>query len=388
MDFGHTEREERLRAEVAAVLGEPPVREALDAVLADPAPEPDVRALYRELGRRGLLAAHWPVEYGGRGVSRAEAALVVAELVRAGVPDMQQVLSVQIVGSFLLAAGSEEQKRRHLPAMAAGERFATVLYTEPEVGSDLAAITTTAEPDGDGYRLSGVKVYGLKSGMSDIALCAARTRWGVSRYDGITLFLVDLTADGVRRANLPSLADEQFDRVELDGVRVGPGDLVGEEGQGWPLLTRCLAMERTGLDYALRAERWFDATLAGIGPGEADDALLVQVGRHGAATEAAALMSWSVLSRPDHGVADDAAAAMAKYFTSETAQQVAVWASEVHGAGYALRTLPAPRARLLEAAYREAPGVTLAAGTSQIMLEIVAGSINAGGVREEGWPWM
>ncbi|CAM3366537.1 acyl-CoA dehydrogenase family protein [Kibdelosporangium persicum] len=387
MDFGRTERDEKLRTLVADALVDPRVRDALAAVLADPRPEPDVRALYRELGRHRLLASHWPVEYGGLGASHTEAATVITELVAAGVPDMQQVLSVQIVGAFLLAAGSDEQKQRFLPAMAAGERFATVLYTEPGVGSDLASIEATAERDGEDFLLSGVKVYGLKSRMSDLALCAVRTGTGTSRYDGITLFLIDLTADGVTRSNLPTMADEQFDRVELDRVRVGPGAIVGAEGDGWPLLVQCLALERTGLDYSLRARRWYETALAGLDPDETDSALLAGVGRCGAHVDAASLMTSAVLSRMDRQVTDEVMAAMAKYITSETAQQVAVWATEVHGFGYGLRSLSPDDAAVLEAGYREAAGVTLAAGTSQIMLEIVSGSIAAAGSSQEAWPW-
>ncbi|MEV6032888.1 acyl-CoA dehydrogenase family protein [Nonomuraea sp. NPDC052116] len=370
MDFGRTSREQELRGEVRAALGEPEVRAALDALRGER--EPDVRPLYWALGRRGLLAVSWPEEYGGRGASHAEAAAVIEELVHGGVPDMLHVLSIQIVGLFLLQAGSPEQKARLLPAMARGERFATVLYTEPEVGSDLAGLITAATRDGKGYLLSGVKVYGLKSAMSDIGLCAARTGRGPSKYDGISLFLVDLDAQGVRRSHIGSIADEQFDHVEFDRVRLGPESVLGTEGEGWSLLTRCLAIERTGLDYSLKAERWYRAALAGIEPDAADDRFLEQVGRYGAAVDAGRLMAWQIVDRLDHGEVDPAAAAAAKYHTSETAQEVALWAAEVHGLGYTLRALADEQATVLEAAYREAPGLTLSAGTSQIMLELVA----------------
>jgi alkylation response protein AidB-like acyl-CoA dehydrogenase len=374
VNFAGSSSECAFRAEVRDVLAKPSVRDALDAVRPGGGREPDVRPLYRELGRHGLLAVSWPAEYGGRGASHADAAAVIEELVRGGVPDMLHVLSVQIVGLFLLQAGSAEQKARHLPVMAAGERFATVLYTEPEVGSDLAALTTSAVRDGDGYRLRGVKVYGLKSGMSDLALCAARTGPGATKYDNISLFLVDLHADGVRRSTIASIADEQFDRIELDDVRVGADALLGGEGEGWSLLTRCLAIERTGLDYSLKAERWYAAVLAGLDDGAARGDLLAQVGRYGAAVRQGQLLAWDVIRGLDRGALDPAAAAIAKYHTSETAQEVAVWAADAHGHGYAMHGLDDAPVAVLEAAYREAPGLTLSAGTSQIMLELVASS--------------
>jgi alkylation response protein AidB-like acyl-CoA dehydrogenase len=368
--------ESDFRDEVRRALAEPAVRDALAAVRTSADREPDVRPLYRELGRRGLLAVSWPVAYGGRGARHADAAAVVEELVRAGMPDMLHVLSVQIVGLFLLQAGSPEQKARHLPTLAAGERFATVLYTEPEVGSDLAALSSRAVRDGDGYRITGVKVYGLKSGMSDLGLCAVRTGTGRTKYDGISLFLVDLAADGVRRGHIASFADEQFDRVELDEVRVGRDALLGAEGEGWSLLTRCLAIERTGLDYALKAERWYGAALAGIAPDSSDRGLLADAGWHGAAVTAARLLAWDVIRRLDESAAplDPSFAAMAKYHTSETAQQTAVWAALTHGVGYRFHGLSEVDAAVLEAGYREAPGLTLSAGTSEIMLDLVASS--------------
>ena len=362
-----------LRAEVRRALGTPAVRAALAAVRAG-GPEPDVRPLYRELAAHGLLAVSWPVEYGGRGLGHAEAAAVAEELVRGGVPDMLHVLSIQIVGLFLLQAGSAEQKARLLPELAAARRFATVLYTEPEVGSDLAALRTTAVRDQDGYLVSGTKVYGLKSGQSDLALCAVRTSTGATKYDGISLLLVDLRTPGVHCGTIPSIADERFDEVRLESVRVSPADLLGGEGEGWSLLTRCLAIERTGLDYSLKAERWYTAAITGLDPAAVDAGLLADVGRHGAAVAAGRLLAWDAIGRLDADRLDPAVAATAKYHTSRTAQEVATWAALVHGPGYGLHRLDPTAAALLEAGFREAPGLTISAGTSEIMLEMVASS--------------
>src|SRR3954469_2707518 len=183
MDFSPTPGELELRRLVRTALADPAVRTALDAVLGSRQPDPDPRPLYRELGRHGVLAPHWPAEYGGLGTTAAEAAAAVAELTAAGVPDMPHVLSVQIVGAFLLTAGTPAQKSRHLPPLAAGTSLANVLYSEPDVGSDLASLSCTATPDGGGYRLDGVKVYGIGSARCELGLCAARTRVSDNRYD-------------------------------------------------------------------------------------------------------------------------------------------------------------------------------------------------------------
>ncbi|MEV8094407.1 acyl-CoA dehydrogenase family protein [Kitasatospora sp. NPDC085879] len=362
------------RQDVRARLRTPAVQTAFDTWRAADGPDPDERPLYRELGRQGLLAPDWPVEYGGGGLGRAEAAALYQELVRAGIPDTLHVNTVQIVGLFLLMAGTPEQKAAHLPAIAAGERFASVLYTEPETGSDLAALRTTAVretgDDGDGWRLDGVKVFSLKSDRTHLGLCAARTGPADGRYHGISLFLVDLAADGVHRSVIPGLADEQFHRIDLRGVRVPAGALVGTEHQGWPLLTQALAVERTGLDYALKAERWYRAVLAhGIDRPE-------EVARYGAAVDAAGLFAARLtagVAVPEDGGSghpaevDEPLSAAAKYYTSELAQSVAGWAA-------ALGLPGTDTDDGLEAAYREAPGLTLSAGTSEVMLQVVAGA--------------
>ena len=207
-----------LLEEVRAGLQSEPVQRELARFHGSDEHEPDARRLYRELGRLGLLAVNWPQEYGGRDLSLLDAGRVVEELVRAGVPDTLHVNTIQIVGLFLLLAGTPEQKTTYLPAFASGEKFASVLYTEPGAGSDLASLRTTAVEDGDGWRLNGTKVFSLKSDVTDVGLCAARTSMEENKLAGITLFLVDLHAEGVRRAVLPSFADEQFHRVELHDV--------------------------------------------------------------------------------------------------------------------------------------------------------------------------
>jgi alkylation response protein AidB-like acyl-CoA dehydrogenase len=352
-----------LLEEVRAALESEPVQRELARFHASEEREPDARPLYRELGRLGLLAVNWPQEYGGRDLSLLDAARVISELVRAGFPDTLHVNTIQIVGLFLLLAGTPEQKAAYLPAFASGERFASVLYTEPGAGSDLASLRTTAIEDGDGWRLSGTKVFSLKSDVTDVGLCAARTSTEESKLAGITLFLVDLRAEGVRRAVIPSIADEQFYRVELHNVFVPPTAVVGEVGNGWPLVSDALAIERTGLDYTLKAERWLAAAVDGLAGEAVGEVVQARVGRFAAAVEASRLLAWSILERLADGVVDETRSAAAKYYSSELAQEVALWAAQVP----ALAGAP-----VLESAFREGPGLTLSAGTSEVMLQIVA----------------
>ncbi|HET9894918.1 MAG TPA: acyl-CoA dehydrogenase family protein [Streptosporangiaceae bacterium] len=375
MRFGFVQEQERLREWVRAELATTAIAAELAAVRQSTEREPDVRPLYRALGERGLLAVSWPREYGGAGLTATEAAIVAEELFLAGVPDTLHVNTIQIVGQFLLTGGTPEQRKRYLPALARGERFAGVLYTEPDAGSDLAALRTVAERDG-GYLLTGVKVFSLKSDLTDLALCAARTGGENSRYEGITLFLLDMHADGVRRSDVLSITAEKFHRVELHRVAVSADDVIGEVDGGWPLLVKALAIERTGLDYLLRAVRWITAARSAINAadqGPREQAAREQAAAFAARCDAGWLLAHSMTQLIDEDRVDEVAMAAAKYYTSELAAGIARWAA-----------LHAPRTgsagALLDAAYREGPALTISAGTSEVMLQIVASA-----VLEEGY---
>lgn len=378
MRYGFIEEQQRFRADVRETLTSAAVRAAAVAATGADGVEPDARPLYRLLGELGLLAVHWPAEYGGAGRPLTDAAIVAEELVRAGVPDTLHVNTIQIVGQFLLIAGTEEQKRRHLPALARGERFASVLYTEPDAGSDLGALRTVAAPDGAGYRISGTKVFSLKTRFVDLGLCAARTSPEGGKYQGISLFLVGLDAPGVTVSVLPGVGDEHFHRVDLDSVPVAAADLVGPRDEGWPLLNEALAIERTGLDYHLKAERWLDAAVRTLIDRDGDgrhDAYLEQIGRwHGALT-ADHVLAWEVLTGLAADRVDPVAAAVAKYHSSELAQGIAGWGAGIPSPGQ--RAGRSPAVLTLDSAYREAPGLTLSAGTSEVMLQIIAAAFDS-----------
>lgn len=378
MRFGFTEDQQRFRAEVRKKLRSAEVQAAAAEAVGADGVEPDVRPLYRLIGKLGLLAVHWPVEYGGEGRPLTDGAIVAEELVRAGVPDTLHVNTIQIVGQFLLMAGSEQQKRDRLPALARGESFASVLYTEPDAGSDLGALRAVAEPDGDGYRITGTKVFSLKTRFVDLGLCAARTTPNAGKYQGISLFLLDIDAPGVTVSTIPGIGDEHFHRVDLDSVPVSGEDLVGPRDEGWPLLNEALAIERTGLDYFLRAERWLDAALEALTDrrtGAVPEAQLEHIGRwHGALT-ADHVLAWEVLTGLAADQVDQTSAAVAKYHSSELAQSIAAWAADVPGPDQ--RAAGTRAAQILDSAYREAPGLTLSAGTSEVMLQIIAAAFDS-----------
>ncbi len=377
MEFTLTPQQERFRQEVCAFFADERVRKEVEEARRDPpGREAGPLEVYRRLGERGWLAVNWPQEYGGLGRSLAEAAVVSEEMCLHGVPDLVHVLSIDIVGLFLLMAGTPQQKRRHLPPLARGEQTATVLYTEPEAGSDLAALTTRAEPDGGGWRLYGRKVYSQKSQFADFAICAARTSEAPVKYHGITLFLIPMKTPGVDVQPLWNLSNERFDDVTIDGLLVTASDALGPVDEGWQVINEVLSLERTGIDYQGRVRRWFGAVLerAAATGRLTDPAYAQRLVELDARIRAGRTLAWRVISKLERHELDDVASAMSKWLNTELAREVVRAGMDVEGLEGVLSSWDgeAPCGGLLEAVYRESPGQTISAGTSEVMLYVIA----------------
>lgn len=367
------------RRQVRDFFAEDRVRRAVDA-LQDHAPgeESGLLEVYRWLGERGWLAASWPVEYGGLGLTAVEAGIVLEEMVFHGVPEDQHVLSIDTVGQFLLQAGTPEQRARHLPPLARGEQIATVLFTEPHCGSDLAALRTRAVPDGDGWRLTGRKVFNQKSQFGEFALCAARTSHGPVRYHGITLFLVPLRSPGVLINPVPSMGDERFNEVVIEDVRLSAGHVVGRVDEGWQPINDMLLLERTGMDFQAKLRRWLAVVVEHARrTGRIHEPALAQrLVELDARLKAARALAWRMVRAQAAGTPDPVAAAASKWFVTQQSDEVVRLGVEVMGLdGLLSRWDPqAPDLGRPEAVYRQSPAHTLASGTSEVMLQIIAAS--------------
>ncbi|MFB8056193.1 acyl-CoA dehydrogenase family protein [Kitasatospora purpeofusca] len=336
--------------------------------------DPDAIAeAYRELGRRGLLAPDWPREFGGGGLPTRLAIELFEGFCSTGLPDLVHALTVQIVGNFVLKSGSERLKRELLPRLAGGEEFSTVLYSEPRAGSDLAALRTRAERRDGRYVLNGVKVFSIYSDISGSALVAARTGRDGHKYDGITLFVVDLAADGVTVELVETVQRERMCRVRLRDVEVEDWRRVGEEGRGWALLDGALAIERTGIDHVVRAARWLRALRATVGRAPGLERLEGQV--ECATTLARA--ATEVFLRADVRATDTA---VAKLYTSETCQQVGHevlrrWSTLGRSTPDRTTGVDDLVQEELFSGLTESPGLTLSAGTSEMMLSTIAADL-------------
>lgn len=368
-DLDLTESQRAFREEVRAVL-----RLAWSTLPAEGGPG-DQGAIdaYRLLGERGLLAPNWPTELGGAGLTMTEKCLVTEELIDHGFPDVAHTLSVDIVGLAIREFGSPDQQQRWLPPLAAGTGVACVLLSEPDVGSDLAALAARGTQTGDGWRLTGEKVYSVKAQHADVGLCAVRTSPGATKYQGITAFLVPFWGPGVVVEPLPAMSDERFNRVYLDGVVLGPELVLGEVDDGWNVITQLLDYERTGIEFAAKARRLLDLLHHEVGIGAEAELHAPDLVALDARVRAARLMSWRAVDAIVEGRSDSVGSAMAKLYASEAFRQVAELAADV---------LPESTWRtddpdtlhggLMESMLRDAPGTTLGSGTSQMMLSLIA----------------
>lgn len=375
MSAPHTTSMADLRTELRSVLSDPALRAEAQSCRGNGLPW--APKTYRELGRRRLLAPEWPTELGGGDGSVADGAVVAEELALHGVPDTARVNGVDNLGNTVLAVGSEQQRRRWLPAIASGDVFGTVLYSEYRAGSDLSAVQTSARRDGVGWRLRGTKVWNVRSDLAAVGVVAARTgsQGGPTAERGfgeITLFLVELDAPGIRIQPVESLNVEGFTEVSFDDVAIGPDGVLGGVGHGWAAISRALGAERTGACFAGRARRWLDELRSRVGragPDPGDGSALERIAALEVQVEAARALNTVTVGDLAAGRATDSDLAACKWMSSEVARRVAVAAWEDEG----FRTLPAgadvPPAWL---ALREAPGLTLAAGTSEMMLRTVA----------------
>ena len=203
------------------------------------------RAWQRTLADGGWSVPTWPVEHGGRGLSSNEARIIREEETRFAVPaGLFQVASL-MVGPTLMECGTPAQRERFLPGIRGGEHLWCQLFSEPDAGSDLASLRTRAERDGDGWVVTGQKVWTSGAASADWAILLARTEPGSKRHQGITYFLCDMRSPGVEVRPLVQInRAAHFNEVHLDGVRIPDDLVVGEVGDGWSVARVTLGAER------------------------------------------------------------------------------------------------------------------------------------------------
>src|SRR5271168_2311159 len=250
MDFNYDSQDEAFRAEVRAWLEAnqqfaPNSRGPLDDGGKD-----DWSARVRwhkKLNEGGWVAVHWPKEYGGRGATVMQRLIFREELTRLGLSEPGLGMGIGLLGPTLMHWGSDDQKRRHLPAILQGEEFWCQGYSEPGSGSDLASIQTRAIEDGDYFVVNGQKVWTSVAQFADWIFLLVRTDPDAPKHKGISYLMVDMRSPGVTVRPLVQITGNKgFNEVFFEDVRVPKKNLVGEKNSGWQVAITTLMFERSG----------------------------------------------------------------------------------------------------------------------------------------------
>jgi alkylation response protein AidB-like acyl-CoA dehydrogenase len=208
------------------------------------------RAWHRELAADGWVGLHWPVEHGGRGADALTQFMYYEELALAGAPEPANTPGLILLGPTLMVHGTEELKKRFLPGILAGEEAWCQGFSEPDAGSDLAAVRTRAELVGDEWVVNGQKIWTTFGQYADLVFVLCRTTPGSERHHGLTLLIVPADQPGVTvRAIKQISGDEEFCEVFLDDARAPRDWVVGKVGQGWAAAMTLFQFERGDQGY-------------------------------------------------------------------------------------------------------------------------------------------
>ncbi|HME48816.1 acyl-CoA dehydrogenase FadE29 [Mycobacterium sp.] len=335
------------------------------------------REVIRRMGRDGWLGVGWPVEFGGRGFGPLEQQIFVNEAQRADVP--LPAVTLQTVGPTLQIFGSDAQKKRFLPAILAGEVHFAIGYTEPEAGTDLASLRTTAVRHGDEYIVNGQKIFTTGAHDADYVWLACRTDPEAVKHKGISILIVDtkdpgyswtpiITSDGAHHTNASYYND----------VRVPVDMLVGEENAGWKLITTQLNNERVMLGPAGRFAGIYDRVHAwaskpggdGVTPIDHDDVKRA-LGEIYSIWRINELLNWQVAAAGEH--IDVADASATKVFATERVQYVGRLAEEIVGRyGNPAEPDTGDLLHWLDLQTKRNLVITFGGGVNEVMREMVA----------------
>ncbi len=372
MDLSFTPEEQAFAAELRAWL---------DANLETPPPFTSVeeevawgRAWQARLAADRWVGVHWPYEYSGRGATPVEVALYNMEYARSRAPQPVNRVGLNLAGPTLLAHGTDDQRRRWLPAILDARELWCQLFSEPGAGSDLASLTTRAHPVNGGWRVTGQKVWTSYAAHARWGICLARTRpidTAGSRHAGISYLVVDMAADGVDVRPLRQITGEaEFNEVFLDDVFVPTDNLVGPEHDGWRVASTTLAHER-GTAFPFKEQVVHESYLADLWQTAHDQGRLDDIDVSDALAQAFVqlrllrLHNWRTLSRLAAGHAPGAESSIVKLVWTDMTQHLSETALAVVGPG-------APLWGTWQRQWLWSKAASIAGGTSEVQRTIIA----------------
>ena len=256
MQYKFTKQEDAFREELRTFLKEELPRKWRYGLIETADEDSDLaRRMRRKLADRGWLTLGWPKEYGGRGASPITQLVFNEEMAYHRSPG-KDAFGIGMLGPALMMHGTEEQKRKYLPAIAEGRINWCQGFSEPGSGSDLASLQTRAVEDGDDYVISGQKIWTSGAHHADRFFMLARTDPDAPKHRGITFFMGDMKDPGVEvRPIVSATGRHSFNEVFFDNVRVNKRDIVGEVNRGWYVAMTLLGFERSTVEWPAAARR-------------------------------------------------------------------------------------------------------------------------------------
>jgi alkylation response protein AidB-like acyl-CoA dehydrogenase len=380
MYIDYTDEQRALRAELRdyfARLVPPEIRPQLKGLETGPLH----KQLIRQMGEDGWLGVGWPVEYGGQGRTAIEQLIWFDEARRAGAP--LPFVTLNTVGPCLMAKGTEAQKQRFLRGILAGELHFAIGYSEPDAGTDLASLKTTAVRDGDHYVVNGTKMFTSGADAADYVFLACRTDPDAPKHKGISILIVDTKLEGFSCAPIHTVGDGHTNMTYYENVRVPADMLVGAENEGWRIITLQLNHERIGLAaFSGLAHKLFDdvvdwarKTEDGAGRPVSEKPWVQScLGESYARLEAMKVMNWNMAWELERGEVNPARASAAKVYSTETLREVYRRLLEVLGCVGTIKdgSPGAVIAGLLEREWRHSQINTFGGGVNEIQREIIA----------------
>ncbi|MEX0801619.1 MAG: acyl-CoA dehydrogenase family protein [Dehalococcoidia bacterium] len=379
MDFRFTADEERFRAEIRDFLrAELPADWGGAGALGEAGEDrwDFLRSFQRKLAGRRWLTLGWPEEHGGLAAGHMTQVIYNEEMTRARAPT-QLGVGPDRVGPTIILYGSDEQTRRHLPAIVGGDAVWCQGFSEPGAGSDLASLQTTAVADGDEFIVNGQKIWTSLAHRAGWCILLARTDPEAPKHKGISYFLLDMNTPGVEVRPLVDMTGRHtFNQLFFDNVRVSRDCLVGELNRGWYIAAATLDFERSGINRVVAGVRLFEELLAYVAESgvDGDRGVRHKLAEMAIEFQAGRMLAYRVASMQARGEIPNAEASMSKLYGSELQQRLAGAGMEVLGLGGQIEpgSRWAPLKGRLEQFYLFAAALTVAAGTSEIMRGIIA----------------
>ena len=383
MDFEFSPEQKAFVQDVERFIEEhrsPDVMDVTRENMAQLVDTPPRRRFMARIGERGWLGITWPKEHGGQEGDGVYEYLLNESLARVGAPQIGK--GVGIIGKTIIRHGNERLKREFLPKILKNEIEFAIGYSEPQAGSDAAAMALKATRDGDGWRLNGQKIFTTSAHFADWYWVGARTDSAAPKHHGISLFLVKMDDPGLTVHPMPTIGDEITNQVFFDDVYVGNDYLVGELNRGFQYVSEALDLERFTMFTFAPIEARVELLCAYVATAErdgrplrADPVVRQQIARVVTETEVARVLGLRFVAASMRGGAPPTCEASAyKLYATELSRRIADLSMDVAGPGSQLRvrTAGAPLGGRAESTYRYTVIDTIGGGASEIQKNILA----------------